>query len=61
MNLAENCNNIKNEIKNYDTEKLQWIKYNYVNIKLYKYHLNKNSSFKCRIIDSNNSLSLLKQ
>lgn len=43
-----NCIFIKNSVKNFEKDNFQWIKYNFINIRLYNYKSN-NPLYNCEI------------
>lgn len=55
------CKNYNNLILNFDNDKFQWIKYNFINIRTYNYKNNKKPIFNCDIKEENNSFIILKQ
>jgi hypothetical protein len=54
------CKKIENKIKDYDIDKLQWLKYNYINIKFFKYNYNNFTKYDCELIDGGDKFILLK-
>jgi len=47
-NDLKNCKSLNNSIKKFEKDKFQWIKYNFINIRLYNYKFN-NPVYNCEI------------
>ncbi len=52
------CNKIENKIENYKDNKFQWIKYNYLNIKFFKFNPSNDKPFSCYIMDGKNKFEI---
>lgn len=59
-NNIKNCSNYINLISDFETNKLQWIKYNFINIRTYRQENYEKLSFKCLINDSSSQFYLTK-
>lgn len=58
---SKNCSNFKNLILNFDNDKLQWIKYNFSNIRTYNYKNDNKSSIDCLISENGLRFNVINQ
>lgn len=56
----DGCKNYNNLIKNFDNDKFQWIKYNFINIRTYHYKSSEKLIFNCEIKEENKHFVVLR-